>query len=108
MGTAQGIYPWVGTLVMGKLMGRHFWVGRGSFFLGGGGRERKRQVTVNRVGRWTTRTFKQTHVIYYMLSSGVVSAACLQGIMPGVLDPRLTWGERVLRSILYPKSFCLL
>ena len=37
MGTAQGIYPSVGTLVMGKLMGRHFWVGRGCFFLGGGG-----------------------------------------------------------------------
>jgi hypothetical protein len=34
MGTAQGIYPWVSTLVMGNLMGRRFWVGRGCFFLG--------------------------------------------------------------------------
>ena len=35
MGTDQGIYPWVSTLVMGNLMGRRFWVGRGCFFLGG-------------------------------------------------------------------------
>jgi hypothetical protein len=35
MGTVQGIYPWVSTLVMGSLMGRRFWVGRGCFFLGG-------------------------------------------------------------------------
>ncbi len=41
MGTAQGIYPWVGTLVMGNLMGRRVWVGRGCFFLGGGGGEEK-------------------------------------------------------------------
>jgi hypothetical protein len=59
MGTAQGIYPWVGTLVMG------------------------------RVGRWTTRAFKQPHfVIYYMLSSGGFAAARLQAIAKGVLDPR--------------------
>jgi hypothetical protein len=35
MGTDQGIYPWVSTLVMGNLMGRRFWVGRGCFFSGG-------------------------------------------------------------------------
>jgi hypothetical protein len=29
MGTDQGIYPWVVTLVMGNLMVRPFWVGRG-------------------------------------------------------------------------------
>ncbi len=40
MGSAQGIYPWVITLVMGNLMGRRFWVGRGCFFLGGRGRGR--------------------------------------------------------------------
>ena len=40
MGTAQGIYPWVITLVMGNLMGRRFWVGRGCFSWGDGeGRE---------------------------------------------------------------------
>jgi hypothetical protein len=38
METDQGIYPWVSTLVMGNLMGRRFWVGRGCFFLGGRGR----------------------------------------------------------------------
>ena len=32
MGTAQGIYPWVITLVMGNLMGRRFWVGSACFF----------------------------------------------------------------------------
>jgi hypothetical protein len=31
-----GIYPWVSTLVMGNVMGRRCWVGRGCFFLGGG------------------------------------------------------------------------
>ncbi len=45
MGTDQGIYPWVGTLVMGNLMGRRFWVGRGCFFLGGRGGKRKSQGT---------------------------------------------------------------
>ncbi len=50
MGTDQGIYPWVGTLVMGKLMGRHFWVGRGCFFLGyGGGRESARSRSAGSV-----------------------------------------------------------
>jgi hypothetical protein len=59
------------------------------FFLGGRGGKRKRQVMVNRVGRWTTRAFKQPHfVIYYMLSSGGFATACLQAIAKGVLDPR--------------------
>jgi hypothetical protein len=58
--------------------------------------KRKRQGTVSRVGRWTTRAFKQTHfffVIYYMLSSGSFVAACLQAITKGVLDPRLPWAD---------------
>jgi hypothetical protein len=59
------------------------------FFLGGREGKRKRQVMVIRVGRWTTRAFKQPHfVIYYMLSSGGFAAACLQTIAKGVLDPR--------------------
>jgi hypothetical protein len=100
MGTDQGIYPWVGTLVMGNLMGRRFWVGRGCFFLEGRGGKRKRQGTVIRVGRWTTCTFKQPHfVIYYMLSSGCFTAACLQAIAKGVLDPRLPWAERALLGL---------
>jgi hypothetical protein len=37
MGSDQGIYPWVSTLVMGSLMGRRFWVGRVCFFSGWGG-----------------------------------------------------------------------
>jgi hypothetical protein len=67
------------------------------FFLGGAGGNKKHQGTVSRVGRWTTRAFKQPHfVIYYMLSSGGFVAACLQVIVKGVLDPRLYWVERVL------------
>ncbi len=47
-------------------MGR-LWI----FFMGGRGGKRKCQDMVIRVGRWTTRDFKQTHfVIYYMLNSG--------------------------------------
>ncbi len=40
MGTVQGIYPWVSTLVMGNLMVRRFWVGRGCFLRGLGGEEK--------------------------------------------------------------------
>jgi hypothetical protein len=36
MGTAQGIYPWVNTLVMGNVMERRFWVERGCFCFWGG------------------------------------------------------------------------
>ncbi len=64
------------------------------FFLGGRGGKRKCQVTVSRVGRWTTRAFKQPHfVIYYMLSSGSFAKACLQANTKGVLDPRLPWAD---------------
>jgi hypothetical protein len=64
------------------------------FFLGGRGGKRNRQDTVSRVGRWTTRVFKQPHfVIYYMLSSGRFAAACHQAIAKGVLDPRLPWAD---------------
>ena len=33
------------------------------------------------------------YVIYYMLSSGGFTAACLQAIAKGVLDPRLPWAD---------------
>ncbi len=73
------------------------------FFLGGRGGKRKRQGTVSRVGRWTTHAFKQSHfVIYYMLISGGFSAACLQAITQGVLDPRLPWAERALFRFRQP------
>ncbi len=42
MGTVQGVYPWVSTLVMGNLMERRFWVGRGCFFLGGTGEGKRK------------------------------------------------------------------
>ena len=48
MGTVQGIYPWVSTLVMRNLMGRRFGVGRGCFFWGGEG-EGKRNSRVRPV-----------------------------------------------------------
>ncbi len=56
-----------------------------------------------RVGRWTTNTFKEPHfVIFYMLISGGFVTGCLQVIANGVLDPRLTWAERVLFSLRQP------
>ncbi len=59
------------------------------FFLGGRGGKRKRQGTVSRVGRWTTRAFKQPHfVLFYLLHSGSFAAACLQSIANGGPDPR--------------------
>jgi hypothetical protein len=73
------------------------------FSLGGRRRKRKRQGTVSRVGRWTTRAFKQPHfVIYYMLISGGFTAACLQTITKGVLDPRLSWAERAQLGLRQP------
>ncbi len=89
MGTDQGIYPWVSTLVIGNLMGRRFWVGRGFFFLW-------------IPGRRTAETFSQddtsskhpwVYVIYYMLNSGGFAVVCLQDIAKGVLDPRLPWAD---------------
>jgi hypothetical protein len=73
MGTVHGIYPWVNTLVMGNLMGRHFWVGCGFFSWGGGGGEEETP------GQSTAESFSQDdtslrtalfYVIYYKLSSG--------------------------------------
>jgi hypothetical protein len=88
-GLAYGIYPWVSALVMGKFDGKTFLGGLLIFFLGGRGGKRKRQVTVSRVGRWTTCAFKQPHfVLYYILSSGSFAAACLQDITNGGPDPR--------------------
>ncbi len=86
----------------GKSDGETFWVGRGCFFLGGwGGRKRKRQDTVSSVGRWTTLAFKQPHfVIYYMLSIGGFTAACLQTITKGVLDPRLPYVVMCYMSVI--------
>ncbi len=57
MGTVYGIYPWVDTLVVGNLMGMHFWVGCGCFFLfgAGGGRERVRERQQGRFSLDDTR-----------------------------------------------------
>jgi hypothetical protein len=74
---------------MGKFDGETFLGGLLIFFLGGRGGKRKRQDTVSRVGRWTTRAFKQPHfVLYYILHSGSFAAACLQAIANGDPDPR--------------------
>jgi hypothetical protein len=55
----------------GRFDGETFFVCVVDFFLGGRGGKRKRQGTVSRVGRWTTRAFKQPHfVLYYILRSG--------------------------------------
>jgi hypothetical protein len=74
---------------MGKFDGETFFGWVVDFFLGGRGGKRKRQVTVSRVGRWTTHAFKQPHfVLYYILRSGSFAAACLQDIANGGPDPR--------------------
>ena len=58
------------------------------FFLGGTG-EGKRNSRARAV-----ETFSQDDTItYYMLSSGGFTAACLQAIAKGVLDPRLPWAD---------------
>ncbi len=66
-GLAYGIYPWGSSLVMGKFDGETFLGGLLIFFLGGWGGKRKRQVTVSRVGRWTTHVFKQPHFVLYYI-----------------------------------------
>ncbi len=102
-------------------MGRHIGDGKSDgetflgrtwmFFLGGGGGggggKRKCQGMVSRVGRWTTCVFKQPHfVIYYMLRSGGFTAAYLQTIVKGVLDPRLPWATHVHCSVFDNPSTC--
>ncbi len=78
----------------GKSDGETFLGRTWMFFLGGRGGKRKSQGKVSRVGRWTTRDFKQSHFdIYYMLSSGGFNTACLQVITKGVLDPPLPLTE---------------
>jgi hypothetical protein len=94
--TDQGIYPWVSALVMGNLMGRRFWVGRGCFFLGGEGKGKRnsRESIVETFSQDDTSSKQPcVYVIYYMLNSGGFVASCLQAIAKGVLDPRLPWAD---------------
>ncbi len=63
----------------------------------GGSGEVKRNSRTRNVETFSKddTSFKQpwVYVIYYMLSSGGFSAACLQDIAKGVLDPRLPWAD---------------
>ena len=89
MGTAHGIYPWVGALVMGNLMGRHFWVGCGCFFLGGLGRGRGTPGHDCRdvfAGRREFQTARFMFILY--VEQWRFRCTCLQAIAKGVLDPR--------------------
>jgi hypothetical protein len=82
----------------GRFDGETFLGGLLIFFLGGRGGKKKRQGTVNRVGRWTTYTFKQTHfVLYYIMHSGSFVAACgrLSRTVAPILD---ALGRQVLCS----------
>jgi hypothetical protein len=91
MGTVHGIYPWVSALVMRNLMGRHFWVGCGCFFLGGRGRGRGTpgHVMSSRFRKTTRVPNNPVYVIYYyMVNSGGFAEAFFQTIVKGVLDPR--------------------
>ncbi len=63
MGTVYGIYPWVGALVMGNLMGRFFWVGCGWFFWVGRGGEEKGSVFTGRRAFLNSPIF---YVVYYI------------------------------------------
>jgi hypothetical protein len=80
MGTAHGIYPWVSALVMGNLMGRHFWVVCGCSSSGDGwGRESDRPRSSGSV--FTGRRALSNgpiYVIYYMLNSGGFTVTYLQ------------------------------
>ena len=93
LGFADGDCPWnlsLGALVMGNLMGRHFWVGCGCFFLEGWGRGRGtpgydcRDVFAGR------REFQTALFLCYILyvEQWRFRCTCLQAIAKGVLDPR--------------------
>jgi hypothetical protein len=70
-------------------MGSHFWVGCGCLSWGSrGGRESDRSCSAGSVAGRLTLSNSPIYVIYYMLNSGGFSAACLQAITKGVLDPR--------------------
>jgi hypothetical protein len=60
----------------------------------GGGKRYSRECVVETFSE-DDASSKQTWVygIYYMLSSGGLTAGCLQAIVKGVLDPRLTWTD---------------
>ena len=93
LGFADGDCPWnlsLGALVMGNLMGRHFWVGCGSFFLGGEGEgKRNSRARLSRRFRRTTRV-PNSPVLCYILyvEQWRFRCTCLQAITKGVLDPR--------------------
>ena len=79
LGFADGDCPWnlsLGVLVMGNLMGRHFWVDCGCFFLGTGGGEEELQGATVEAFSQDDASSKQPcfYVIYYMLSSGGFAA----------------------------------
>jgi hypothetical protein len=74
-GLANGIYPWVTTLVM-EIEGRRFWVERGCFFsVGGGGGEEEIQDTTVEAFSQTTRVPNRPLCLYYILHSGSFAAA---------------------------------
>ena len=80
----------------GKFDGETFLGRTWMFFLGGEGEGKRNSRARN------AETFSQddasskqpwVYVIYYMLSSGGFTAACLQTIAKGVLDPRFPWAD---------------
>jgi len=96
MGTAYGIYPCGSALVMGKIDGETF-LGRLLIFFFGGAGEGKRNSRARNAETFSQDDASSEHpcvyVIYYMLSSGGFTVACLQAIAKGVLDPRLPWAD---------------
>ena len=62
---------------------------------GGGGGKRDSRARAVETFSQDDASSKQpwVYVIYYMLSSGGFTAACLQAITSGVLDPRSPWSD---------------
>ena len=81
MGAAHGIYPWVSALVRRSLDEEAFWVVCGFFPLGGGGGEEDSpgQVLQSRFRRRRVGSNSPIfYVIYYILSSGGFTEACVR------------------------------
>jgi len=67
------------------------------FFFWGGAGEGKRNSRARNAETFSQDDASSKHpcvyVIYYMLSSGGFTVACLQAIAKGVLDPQLPWAD---------------
>jgi hypothetical protein len=75
-GLAYGIYPWVSTLVMGDLMGRHFWVGCWFFSWWGGGGEEELQDTTSEAFSQDDTSWKFRFSVRQTIANGDPDPRC--------------------------------